>query len=122
MHVPCSIFLHLQRTLHLRRPLSQSSQCIMPRENRKRGKKHKKVLETNQDDVTALSQEEETQTAGPSWIVPNPNSLEEGNVEAPFGLVDSDVKAYFRTVDVQIREWQENAKEENDEVDPNEGI
>jgi nucleolar protein 9 len=95
----------------------------MPRENRKRGKKHKKVPDTIQEDPKDCEEE----TAGPSWIIPKTKSLEEpeGNIEAPFGLVDADVKAYFRTVDVQIREWQETSKEENedaDEVDPNEGI
>ncbi|KAJ3505135.1 hypothetical protein NLJ89_g7571 [Agrocybe chaxingu] len=46
---------------------------------------------------------------------------EETNREAPFGYVDIDVKAYFRTVDVQIREWQDSQDEVAEEdVDPNE--
>lgn len=38
------------------------------------------------------------------------------NPEAPYGYVDNDVKAYFRTLDIQIREWQENQweREEGD--------
>jgi nucleolar protein 9 len=45
--------------------------------------------------------------------------------EAPFGYVDANIKAYFRTVDVQIRNWQErdgDANERADGVDPNEGV
>jgi nucleolar protein 9 len=42
--------------------------------------------------------------------------------EAPFEGVEADVKAYFRTVDLQIRDWQENQDEtaEEDDVQPNE--
>lgn len=94
----------------------------MPRENRKRGKKHKKVAEDTY--VVPVQHEEPVEEAqgGPSWIVSAPGASE-FNEEAPFGYVDSEVKAYFRTVDVQIREWQEQPHPvaESDETDPNEG-
>ncbi|KAH9894177.1 ARM repeat-containing protein [Cubamyces lactineus] len=96
----------------------------MPRENRKRGKKHKKKTE----EVAGVSQEpapyvedQDTAEAGPSWIVSGRDSTTVDQ-NAPFGYVDSEIKAYFRTVDVQIREWQETKPEvvEDADVDPNE--
>ena len=95
----------------------------MPRENRKRGKKHKKQVEEVVNDAQDIAQGlEETKEAGPSWIVP---AREDPGADpnAPFGYVDAEVKAYFRTVDVQIREWQETRPEveEDADVDPNEG-
>lgn len=94
----------------------------MPRENRKRGKKHKKTAEEVADVVQDAAPYIEEQEAGPSWIVP---AREEPTIDpnAPFGYVDAEVKAYFRTVDVQIREWQETRPEveEDADVDPNEG-
>ncbi|KDQ64985.1 hypothetical protein JAAARDRAFT_28650 [Jaapia argillacea MUCL 33604] len=105
----------------------------MPRENRKRGKKHKKPVEEpiySKREPEAVVAPEQTQHSGPSWIVsaPKPEG-EEFNPEAPFGYVDADVKAYFRTVDLQIREWQESApgaeyaregEAEDGDGDPNE--
>ncbi|KAF8816519.1 ARM repeat-containing protein [Phlegmacium glaucopus] len=101
----------------------------MPRENRKRGKKHKKQPE-HEPEQQANSKHEEEQPEPivgsldkPSWIVPGPKQDEEVNPEAPYGFVDADVKAYFRTVDVQIRDWQENrdeSTEEGGDTDPNE--
>lgn len=93
----------------------------MPRENRKRGRKHKKQQDDFHEDTHAEEPAEEPQ-AGPSWIVSGPATAE-FNEEAPFGYVDSEVKAYFRTVDVQIREWQEEPYHDSgaDEGDPNEG-
>ncbi|KAJ3012136.1 hypothetical protein NUW54_g1959 [Trametes sanguinea] len=96
----------------------------MPRENRKRGKKHKKkaeeVAEVHQDEAQ-YPEEQEVNEAGPSWIVParDTSAIDQN---APFGYVDAEVKAYFRTVDVQIREWQETRPEveEDADVDPNE--
>ncbi|KAJ3011851.1 hypothetical protein NUW54_g2047 [Trametes sanguinea] len=96
----------------------------MPRENRKRGKKHKKkaeeVAEVHQDEAQ-YPKEQEVNEAGPSWIVParDTSAIDQN---APFGYVDAEVKAYFRTVDVQIREWQETRPEveEDADVDPNE--
>ena len=102
----------------------------MPKEFRKRGKKTKK----NSNNVDWKPQEdhlrahdnikEELERPGPSWIIPASKESEDINLEAPFGYLNVDVKAYFRTVDVQIRNWQDNevdAVEGNDDVDPNEG-
>ncbi|KAI0643707.1 ARM repeat-containing protein [Trametes meyenii] len=96
----------------------------MPRENRKRGKKHKKSAEDVTDfnkDVLHPEQEQELNEAGPSWIIPARNDAAV-DLNAPFGYVDAEVKAYFRTVDVQIREWQETRPEVDGDadVDPNE--
>ena len=112
----------------------------MPRENRKRGKKHKKPIQ-NEPEPEADPQVyledagygDEHQTGGfeggdrPSWVVQDRQP--QVNLEAPFGYVDADVKAYFRTVELQIREWQENpahgsaghSGDDEDERDPNEG-
>ncbi|KAM5532714.1 hypothetical protein V8D89_013606 [Ganoderma adspersum] len=98
----------------------------MPRENRKRGKKHKKKAEEEpvqepQHDSYAPQLQDQEDEAGPSWIV---RSRDDSAVDpnAPFGYVDAEVKAYFRTVDVQIREWQETRLEveADEDVDPNE--
>lgn len=97
----------------------------MPRENRKRGKKHKKKAEEEAEppveSYAPQSQDQEDET-GPSWIV---RARDDSAVDlnAPFGYVDAKVKAYFRTVDVQIREWQESRPEveADEDVDPNEG-
>lgn len=94
----------------------------MPRENRKRGKKHKKPKEDEEHHAQTRPQPEEQEEAGPSWIVHR--QAEEVNPEAPFGYVDAEVKAYFRTADLQIREWQEPGRPdvgEDEESDPNEG-
>ncbi|RXW16432.1 hypothetical protein EST38_g9415 [Candolleomyces aberdarensis] len=98
----------------------------MPKEHRKRGKKHKKSQQ--EEEWTEPAQQEyhepepQLDDAGPSWIRPAAKDPNEFNPEAPFGYVDADVKAYFRTVDLQMRDWQDNkAAEEGDEdVDPNE--
>ncbi|KAL0949796.1 hypothetical protein HGRIS_009833 [Hohenbuehelia grisea] len=97
----------------------------MPRENRKRGKKHKKVTEPEPpahevQDVSYVNNVE-TDQGQPSWIVSAPDR-EDANPEARFGYVDADVKAYFRTVDGQIRSWQEEdlTPEDGNDVDPNE--
>ena len=103
----------------------------MPREHRKRGKKHKKAPEEQyliKEEYVQPEPEEPAQeesSGGPSWIVPAQKTQEEVNAEAPFGFVDADVKAYFRTVDVQIRDWQENEEENTGtglDVDPNERL
>jgi nucleolar protein 9 len=93
----------------------------MPREQRKRGKKkpkHDKVEVELKDEPVAIAQHD-----GPSWVRTVPDA--EMNPEAPFGFVDPDVKAYFRTVDVKLREWQEeprpHAAELEEGADPNEG-
>lgn len=102
----------------------------MPRENRKRGKKHKKRTdeEVNPEHHDAQLPDQHTEDyeepqAGPSWIVPASSKVEV-NPEAPFGYVDAEVKAYFRTVDLQIRDWQEQgtaAEDADEDIDPNEG-
>lgn len=93
----------------------------MPRENRKRGKKHKKTPE--EVPLAPPEPEHHEPEAGPSWIVSGPSN-DQPNDEAPFGYVDSEVKTYFRTVDTQLREWQEegyNAGPTDGDSDPNEG-
>lgn len=99
----------------------------MPRENRKRGKKHKRQPEQEPKQQVLFKHEEEPEPTEsldkPIWIVPGPKQEGEANPEVPYGFVDVDVKAYFRTVDVQIRDWQENRDEDAEEVgdtDPNE--
>jgi nucleolar protein 9 len=99
----------------------------MPREHRKRGKKHKKNTQDEahiQEDLNTTHTEPEV--GEPSWIRPAPEDSPEINIDAPFGYVDADVKAYFRTVDDQIRGWQEadesrGMTEEIKTTDPNEG-
>ncbi|KAL5488349.1 NOP9 [Sanghuangporus weigelae] len=102
----------------------------MPRENRKRGKKHKK----QQQDEAAHSIEAEyreeggKQTRGPSWIVErNRHGVDDAegrSLDAPFGYADPDLKAYFKTVDEKLREWQETDEAERfdggETADPNE--
>lgn len=104
----------------------------MPKENRKRGKKHKKSEKEEDVDafyaakaaqelqIQAAAEQQPQNDVGPSWMR---SAESEFNPEAPFGYVDADVKAYFRTVDIQIRDWQDNGAqaEENEDVDPNEG-
>ncbi|KAI0313257.1 armadillo-type protein [Amylostereum chailletii] len=99
----------------------------MPKDFRKRGKRHKKTAtdtdaQPHHTEDTALEPKDEHASAGPSWIVSAPNE-NQANIEAPFGYVDADIKAYFRTVDTQLKEWQENGKEieeEGGDTDPNE--
>ena len=95
----------------------------MPRENRKRGKKHKKQAEIEKPNN--VEQVESIPEDNPSWIKPAPvPSSSAFDPDAPFGYVDPDVKAYFRTVDTQLRTWQEieeNAPPKDEEGDPNEG-
>ncbi|KAF8164817.1 armadillo-type protein [Crassisporium funariophilum] len=95
----------------------------MPRENRKRGKKHKKQPQEEEPKAQEYAEPKTIPEGAPSWIVPASKTEEEVNLEAPFGYVDVDVKAYFRTVDVQIRDWQEHQEErtvDEGESDPNE--
>ena len=94
----------------------------MPKEFRKRGKKAKKS-DAKKNDLKPEAQDEIP--AGPSWIISTAKDTEEPNPEAPFGYLDADVKAYFRTVDIQIQNWQENevdADDGNTDIDPNEGV
>ena len=93
----------------------------MPRENRKRGKKHKKQPEQRPEQQHEEEPEPIVESLDkPSWIISGPKEAEEVNPEAPYGYVDADIKAYFRTVDVQIRDWQENRDEDaGEDADPN---
>ena len=95
----------------------------MPREHRKRGKKHKKNAEDQDGTQPNEAQSFSDPQAGPSWIVPA-STTTRNNQEAPFGYIDAEVKAYFRTVDTQIRDWQEEGFQRTDtgeDEDPNEG-
>ena len=82
----------------------------MPRENRKRGKKHKKNLVEEYKPCPPRAEIAQQ----PSWII---SSSEAVDAEAPFGELESDVKAYFRTVDLQIRSWQGDQGETSEEDD-----
>lgn len=99
---------------------------IMPRENRKRGKKHKKTNEQPAPQHVQLQTSKEPEPrAGPSWLVSAPDTETRPDPEAPYGYVEAEVKAYFRTVDLQIRDWQngwEAQIQTVDDVDPNEGM
>lgn len=97
----------------------------MPREIRKRGKKHKKVQQQalNEGQTQEREGRQPSDSGEPSWIV-SAREPEDVHPEAPFGYVDPDVKAYFRTVDEQIQSWQEEPVQPVDEdgdLDPNEG-
>lgn len=97
----------------------------MPKELRKRGRRHKTTRTEDQKPAQGREVPDEGEgpsTAGPSWIVPRTDSKQQLNPEAPFGYVDPELKAYFRTVDDQLKEWQQNRDhaEEEDDIDPNE--
>ena len=127
--ITCSIFSSLSLNLDcLEFESFLSQRPIMPRENRKRGKKHKKQAAEPEQPYHSQAPPPAQETGQPSWILSSSKQTEEINPEAPYGYIDADVKAYFRTVDVQIREWQESrgyhdedGKEEGGDVDPNEG-
>ncbi|KAF7301584.1 hypothetical protein MIND_00723900 [Mycena indigotica] len=89
----------------------------MPKELRKRGKK-KKAQQAEQPEHVP----QQPQKVEPSWIVQPKEETTQNDTEAPFGYVDVDVKAYFRTVDIQIRAWQDAARdlEDDGQSDPNE--
>jgi nucleolar protein 9 len=94
----------------------------MPKELRKRGRRHKSTrTEVQQAPVREREVPDEGSSTGPSWIVPRTDS-KQLNPEAPFGFVDPELKAYFRTVDDQLKEWQQNRDhaEEEEDIDPNE--
>lgn len=95
----------------------------MPRENRKRGKKHR-AGQTEQ--ATAY---ENLKKSAHSHFNPeveplpsSPPNLATSDSSSPFGPLDPDVKAYFRTVDEQLREWQEERPNVESDIDPNEGV
>jgi nucleolar protein 9 len=94
----------------------------MPRENRKRGKKHK----AGGTEQVAYEKVNEN-TYGHLHDVDEPPVHSQALTDAPpfkFGAVDPDVKAYFRTVNDQLRDWQQERPdgEVGAEVDPNEGV
>lgn len=93
----------------------------MPREHRKRGKKNKKKSDADEGRAV-LPSEEAIHTGEPAWLRSAPSESAEISPEAPFGFVGAEVKAYFRTVDIQIRDWQSTQPEDaaSDDVDPNE--
>ena len=104
----------------------------MPREHRKRGQRKKKVKEGEdsqgtQETPNARIEVQWTAQTQPSWIEDAPEApvAPENNFEAPWGYVNPDVKAYFRTVEEQMLEWQSTGKPQRDEAqldkDPNEG-
>ncbi|KAF8121342.1 armadillo-type protein [Boletus edulis] len=93
----------------------------MPREIRKRGKKHKKA-KLPEGQTQEREDPPPNGSGEPSWIV-SVREAEDIHPEAPFGYVDPDVKAYFRTVDEQIQSWQEariQPMNEDGDLDPNE--
>jgi len=112
----------------------------MPRGFRQRGRRHKKASEEQEYARKELKSTEERplppiydQTnatdSKPSWLIPaaSQNISRGADQDAPFGFVDAEVKAYFRTVDSQIRDWQETRTEVEGEggsaeIDPNEGM
>lgn len=92
----------------------------MPRENRKRGKKNKakpleQVHEYEYRDFDHLHPTDALPTAQPHSAPGDVAS------DAPFGRLDPDVKAYFRTVDEQLRDWKEErlTTDVGEDVDPN---
>jgi nucleolar protein 9 len=90
----------------------------MPREIRKRGKKKAKLQTPSVPEPVV--KEPDT----PSWMQSTkPNPLT-NDLEAPFGYVEADVKAYFRTVDLRIRDWQSGTGDFDlpEDVDPNQGV
>jgi nucleolar protein 9 len=104
----------------------------MPREHRKRGqrKKNKKQGEEPQEiheTPIATNEAQSSAQTQPSWIEDAPEApvAPEDNFEAPWGYVDPDIKAYFRTVEEQMLDWQSTGKPEREEAqvekDPNEG-
>lgn len=97
--------------------------AAMPKELRKRGKRHKRSSAENQTHVQEREVLDEGPSNGPSWIVPRADSSsKQFNPEAPFGYVDPELKAYFRTIDDQLKEWQQNRDyvEGEEDVDRNE--
>ena len=78
----------------------------MPRENRKRGKRHKK--QPGEDYVAEVEDAEvENTNEQYSWIRPSTSTAAQEDFDAPFGFVPPDLKAYFRTVEEKLVEWQD---------------
>lgn len=124
---PTKVIVHTDRqpgVFHPPHLLDQSFVvATMPKELRKRGKKHKKSSAENQTYAQQHEVLDEGPSSGPSWIVPRADSSsKQFNPEAPFGYVDPELKAYFKTVDDQLKDWQQNRNhaEGEEDVDPNE--
>jgi nucleolar protein 9 len=88
----------------------------MPKELRKRGRRHKTSRTEHKTPAQGQGVLDEGSSAGPSWIVPRADS-KQLNPEAPFGYVDPELKAYFRTVDDQLKEWQQSRDHAEGEED-----
>ncbi|KAF8270863.1 armadillo-type protein [Lactarius quietus] len=83
----------------------------MPKDLRKRGKRHKKSEASAQPPTKEPELIDSGPSSGPSWIVsraPDSSNQDQVNSDAPFGYVDPEMKAYFRTVEDQLKEWQQN--------------
>jgi nucleolar protein 9 len=82
----------------------------MPKDLRKRGKRHKKSEANPQPPAKESELKEDGPSSVPSWIVSRAPDFNQDQVnsEAPFGFVDPEMKAYFRTVEDQLKEWQQN--------------
>ena len=96
----------------------------MPKDPRKRGKRHKKSEANPQPPTKEQEPIDSGPSSGPSWIVSRAPGTSQDQVdsEAPFGYVDLEMKAYFRTVEDQLKEWQQNwgDTEGAEDVDSNE--
>lgn len=95
----------------------------MPREHRKRGKKKKGNADTVEPAEKETYHQDDVELEQPQaqWMHTN----DEPNLDAPFGYVEADVKAYFRTVDAKIQEWQvQDQRQElvDEEGNTNEGM
>ncbi|EJD54013.1 ARM repeat-containing protein [Auricularia subglabra TFB-10046 SS5] len=82
----------------------------MPRENRKRGKKHKPQKQEEQQQQPEPEPEYYEDLTGAQEGEAQPDDRAP---DTPFGFVDPDVKAYFRTVDAQLKEWQDDYDRRN---------
>jgi len=94
----------------------------MPKEFRKRGKRPQKSATEYQAPAEEQELPDDGPSTKPSWIVSPAADSQQHNPDAPFGYVDPELKAYFRTVDGQLKEWQQNwgDAEGDEDVDPNE--
>lgn len=89
----------------------------MPREHRKRGKKKKGNADIVEPagNLTQAQDDADPEQPYVQWMHTN----DEPNLDAPFGYVEADVKAYFRTVDAKIQDWQ--AQDQRQEIIDEEG-
>jgi len=82
----------------------------IPKDLRNRGKGNKKSEADAQPPTKEPELIDECPSSRPSWIVsraPDSNQ-DQVNSDAPFGYVDPEMKAYFRTVEDWLKEWQQN--------------